>query len=317
MKKFITLFFLFVSVSAYAATDILTKCVENIYQDQEAWHDKIANIFSNEDDLSQAAVTKNKNKLYNLLAQNLLKICPADVLEIFNEKEGKINFEYNDKLYALEFNPKELQKYLNIETGILVINNTQLSPGDILTKSQTPKDTKFFSAACSPHSIWYNLDDDAAVNKAGQAAFNDKTNEFFLDFARGDNMRAFPGLVLMDITGSTQEKIVTFPNLAAGKNATSLFTEKLLKNTNCNNQGLAVYTVALKVAPDTSTDKRILAVAASSGYAIATGTTLGIISGAILGVAALGVATYSLYPEELRQIDQVMIVDGPHILHDN
>lgn len=324
MKKIITLFLLFISISAHAG-DSLEKCVNNIYQDQESWHDKINAIFSNDTELTQDMITKQQTKLYNLLAQNILTSCSADLFEIIDtEQRHTIHFEYNGDLYALKFTPSELKKYIGIETGILVVNNLALSPGDIFQKSQITKKNKFFSDACSTHLVTGPLfNKDAAVNKAGQSAFGDNDNYFFLDFADGDDMRAFPGLVLMDMVNSTKEKLVTFPTLAEGKKETEDFFKKLQDQKSCNNQGLAVYTVALKVAPDTTTDKAAwvsagAGVAAVAGTAAATGVTIGVISGPVgwlvLGAAGLGAAVYGLYPEELRQIDSVMILSGPYIL---
>lgn len=327
MKKIITLFLLFIgaSLSAYA-NNVVEKCTEQIYRNQ-VWHDKIKGFFPEETDLTQETITKKSSTLYDLLAQNVLTSCSDDLLEIFKHTEkNTVYFEYGTDLYALEFTPSELQKYIGVETGILVINNRSLSPGDILKKSQTPSGkNKFFTNNCSTHIVqWPAFNVNADVNKVGKSVFSDPTNYFFLDFAQGDNMRAFPGLVLMDEANSTSEKIVTFSNLAMGKEKTEAFFKQLQTKSGCKAQGLAVYTVALPIGNNTSANNTIMAstglgVAAGSAGAGIAGVTAGIISGpigwTILAAAGIGTAAYALYPKEIRPIDQVVILDGPHILN--
>jgi hypothetical protein len=206
-----------------------------------------------------------------------------------------------------------------------------------------------FSDECSDWSIADNLDDDGAVNKIGQSIFNEfggSKNEFFLDFTEGDNRRAFPGLVLMDETGSGREKIVTYRNLKTGLSKAQQFA-KSLKSSECANQGLAVYLVALDVKKDSSSSKKGWAIAAGIGggamtwMGLSAGATYAFLAG---GVSALGSATaiaapgtmaamalgpvgwiiagvavatataVALYPSEIEDLQQVMVIDGPYNL---
>ena len=237
--------------------------------------------------------------------------------------------------------------YMSIRTGILVSNKKDLAPGDVFELSSIPKKEKIFPDQCSDWVIWDNLDDTAAVNKTGQKVFSDaiyggRKNEFFLDFADGDNMRAFPGLVLMDKTWSTTEKIVTYNNLNTGIEKTQSFAQGL-RGTAC--QGLAVYSVILDVKRDNSRwNKTGWAIGASVGggafawvgisaAAAATGSTAvtGGIASAMLstaagasavpvwgwiaaGVLVAAATVVSLYPAEIEKLEQVMILDGPYIV---
>ena len=205
------------------------------------------------------------------------------------------------------------------------------------------------------------MDDDAAVNIAGQSTFNEfggSKNEFFLDFADGDNRRAFPGLVLMDDTGSSREKIVSYRNIATGIAKAEEFAEKLKKTACYNQDGLAVYLVALDVKriediqKENPAGKDVNTSGWQTGWAIAAGvggaatTWIGASAAAVavssaatswvpawLGSAMLATATTSwvpvvgwiagaltvtavtvasLYPYEIQDIQQVMILDGPY-----
>lgn len=301
MKKFIILFLTLVNMTAHASGE-LEACVNNVYRQPE-WYTKIQELVSSEGtEPKQGIITKNRTKLYNLLAENFLKFCSDDLIKIFSSKEkGKMYFDYKTDLYALEFDLSELQKYLSIEAGILVIDNTKLSPGDTLQKPGTPTDKrKFFSNNCSTHVVaWPRFNYDAAVNKAAQKAFGDTDNYFFLDFAQGDDGRAFPGLVLMDKSKSPSERIVTFSNLATGKEKTEAFAKELQQTyTACRSQGLAVYTVALTTGLNESPDK---SAAKTLGWGLITGT--------------VGMTAYLLSPEKIRNIDQVVILSDPYILN--
>jgi len=354
MKKLFLLFLIFFSVAAQAtALDI---CLQKISLNDNFWQERlfnkkngIFNTLGDQEKLTDEMVQKNKAKIYTLLAGNILLNCNKDLANIEEQPRGLIYFKHDTNNYAFDFSTKTLFDYMEMRTGILVINKKNLSHGDVLELSSLPKNKKFFSDKCSDHTIWDNLDDDAAVNIAGQAVFNEyggSKNEFFLDFAEGDNRRAFPGLVLMDKTWSTKETIVTYRNINTGLEKTRLFASKL-KNSACSNQDLAVYSVILDVKRDTSSEKKGWAIAAGIGggtmawiglsagavaLPLAATASLPVIIGnamlstaaaatsvpgwgwIVAGVAIAGATAISLYPSEIEKIDQVMILDGPYNL---
>ena len=249
----------------------------------------------------------------------------------------EIPFTHDNKEYAFDFDVTQMFDYTNnIRTAILVINKRDLSAGTVLKLSDLPKSTSFFSPyhffsdECSDHVIVDNLDDDAAVNVAGQAVFNEygsSKNEFFLDFSEGNNRRAFPGLVLMDKTWSGKEQIVSYLNPSIGMQKVQQFAEKL-KNSACANQGLSVYLVALDVKRDASGEKKDKwsiglisgagAGAATAGIALWTGAaasaTVPVVGWIVAGVLATAATIVTLTPATIEKLDQVMILDGPYNL---
>lgn len=354
MKKLLIAFLMLFCVSAYA--NVLDTCVQKIAKNDELWQqrlfDKNDGIFKSlgdQEQLTDEIVQKNKSKIYTLLAGNVLLQCAGDLVNILNLNQGIIQFKHDTHNYAFQFNTEEMINYMGVRTGILVMNRRDLTQGEVLELSSIPRKQKFFSDECSDWTIADNLDDDAAVNIAGQAVFNEyggSKNEFFLDFADGDNRRAFPGLVLMDKTGSTAEQIVTYPNINAGKAKTEQFA-KQLKNTACSLKGdLAVYLVALDVQRDTSSEKRGWMIGASIGggamawIGISTGlasisflssvgwiasmgsaasataaaitAATGPVGWIVAGVAIAGATAIALYPSKIEDLKQVMILDGPY-----
>ena len=140
-----------------------------------------------------------------------------------------IGFKHKNKEYGFDFDLSRIFNKVGIQTGILVINRQDLHPAQILKLSDIPKKEKFFSDECSDWTIFDNLDDDAAVNVAGQAVFTEyggNKEEFFLDFAEGDNRRAFPGLVLKDKTWSGEEELVSYANIKTAVQRTEPFANK-------------------------------------------------------------------------------------------
>lgn len=346
MKKILLILFAFFISSADA--NILDTCITKIVETPELWQnmlfDKtngIFNILDDQEQLTDDIVQSNKSKIYTLIASDVLLNCRDNMANIAKIPRGQIPFNHDTHQYAFDFSTETMFDYIDIRTGFLVINKKNLKPGDVLQLSDIPRKQKFFSDECSDWTVWENLDDDAAVNIAGQAVFNEyggSKNEFFLDFAEGDNRRAFPGLVLMDKTGSTKETIVTYRNLRVALEKMQQFGEKL-KTSACTNQGLALYLVALDVQKDTTNAKVGWKVAAGVGggamawlgasYAIATFTTVsntaivasGIaamsvpVVGWIVGGIAVATATaIALYPSQIQDIQQVMILDGPYSL---
>ena len=334
----------------------LDDCLQKISSDNTLWQqrlfdkkDGVFNTLGEKEILTDELVQKNKAKIYTLLAGNIMLKCNKDLLEIAKIPRGLIEFVHDKNKYAFDFSTETAFSYIDMRTGILVINKRNLVPGEVLELSSIQKDKKFFSDECSDWTIWDNLDDDAAVNVAGQAVFNEfggSSNEYFLDFAEGDNRRAFPGLVLMDKTFSTKEQIVSYRNINTGIEKARQFATKL-KGGVCSNQNLAVYLVALDVKRDTSSGKNGWVVAAGIGggafawiglsaAAVATPlaatawlptvvgnamlSTAAVSSGVpvagwvVAGVLVAGATAISLYPFEIEKIQQVMILDGPYHL---
>lgn len=329
-------------------------CLDAISKDKEIWQDVLFDhengIFKDikdTDDITDEIVEGNKNKIYTLIAGNIILRCNNLLGALAKKQRATINFTHNNKSYAFDFNTEKMFEFIDMRTGIVVTNKRTYSPGDVMLLSDFPQKTKLFSDECSDWTIADNLDDDVAVNKIGQSVFNEfggSKNEFFLDFTEGDNRRAFPGLVLMDKTGSTKEQIVTYRNLKTGLAKTQQFAQSL-KTSECANQGLAVYLVALDVKKDTSAEKNGWMIAAGiGGGAMAwVGTSAALVSygvslsglgilgkaltataaGAgsipvtgwiIAGVAIAASTAIALYPSEIENLQQVMVIDGPYNL---
>lgn len=339
-----------------AAESSVTACLDAISKDKEKWqdmlfdHDKgIFKDIKDTDDITDAMVEKNKNKIYTLIAGNIMTRCNKLLGDFYKKQRATIDFTHNNKSYAFDFSTEKMFDFIDLRTGIVVTNKRTYSSGDVMRLSDFPRNTKLFSDECSDWSIADNLDDDGAVNKIGQSVFNEfggSKNEFFLDFTEGDNRRAFPGLVLMDETGSTKEKIVTYRNINTGISKAKQFAQSL-KSSECSNQGLSVYLVALDVKKDTSSEKKGWMIAAGIGggamawMGLSAGVTYTFLAGGVsalggaLGAAApgtmaamalgpvgwiiagVGVATataIALYPSEIEDLQQVMVIDGPYNL---
>lgn len=266
----------------------------------------LKDLFPNE--LTDAQVQINRDKIYIAFAGAMLESCGSELMDIADLQEGLIILKKDDKTIGFKFSVPEIFDHLDFKAGIMVYNNKTKTAGSIIKLSDIK--SLYWSDDCSDHTIWENLDDDAAVNIAGQKVFQSyggSKNEFFLDFEEGNNRRAFPGLVLMDKTYSTSESIVVYTNLITAKQVARQFAEAL-SNTACSNQGLAVYLVALNVTKSTTSGNEGVAkgigysvgglaaantlVGAGLGVAGATGTTavLGTTAGAAGFNAAVGVA---------------------------
>lgn len=329
MKKILLILCALFISSAHA--DVLETCIEKIAKDNTIWQnmlfDKTNGIFNDlpeSSDLTDEIVDSKKQSIYALIGKDIELKCPEKLAAIAKKDRAVIPFTHNEKEYAFDFSIETMFDYVNdIRTGIIVVNKRNLSSGKVLKVSDFPKKQKIFSDECSDWTIFENLDDDGAVNIAGQAVFNEfggSKNEFFLDFTEGDDRRVFPGLVLMDETGSRTEKIVSYRNVKTGMQKMRQFAEKL-KGSACSNQGLAVYLVALDVQHD-STSKLpghwsigLLSTGGAAGataiFLTATAATVGWIASGVLLAAG---AVVALIPSPIEKIDQVMILDGPYNL---
>lgn len=343
IKLFALSFALFFSLNA-AFGSATEQCMQIISAHSDTFTDILySEIVKDSGELTQDFAKRNKPKILALIASNVLMYCMDGLADISDGERAKLPFVHDGKKYAFDFSIPEMFEYINIRTGIFVYNNRTKSYPDVVKVSDIPK--LYWSDSCSDHTIWDNLDDDAAVNVAGQRTFKEyggADHEYFLDFEKGNDMRAFPGLVLQDVTSSTEEKIVAYSNFIAGKQAAQNFAAAL-QNSACSNQSLAVYLVALDTAPDPN-NKDAWAIGASIGGGAmaliglgawaATGTAVAasgsmLLVNTVLGlsatasaipvagwiIAGIGVAVagvISLTPTKLQDIEQVAIMAGPY-----
>lgn len=293
MKQiFVLIASLFIFHSAHC--DLLTDCMDEITSNESFKSTLKDDVFKGAGDITKELVIQNKSKIFAAIGEGLLGVpaCLDNISAIARRKNGKVWLEYNGKTYAFQFSMSDLFEHVVIPTGIMVYNDRSLGPGDNIELSEIQK--LYWSDACSDHVIWDNLDDDAAVNVAGQKVFSQyggEKNEFFLDFEEGNNRRAFPGLVLMDKTQSSSESIVAFGNLQKAIKAAKDFADALT-DTVCSNDGLAVYVVALDGMPLPTKDR--------IGWSIAGYFTVG--------------WWVALVPTEIKDIEQVKVLDGPYII---
>lgn len=285
MKQiFVLIASLFIFHSAHCG--IWEDCM-NAITDNENFQQEIKKIFDT-GVISVEIVKANKSKIFAAIGEGLLDVpaCLDNISTIARLENGKVWLEYNGKTYAFRFKMSDLFNYVSIPTGIMVYNDRGFGAGDVIKLDEITE--LYWSNECSDHTIWWdNLDDDAAVNVAGQKVFSQyggEKNEFFLDFEEGNNRRAFPGLVLMDETRSFSESIVAFSNLQTAIKAAEEFANAL-NGTVCSRDGLAVYVVVLEE------DRMGL------------GT-----------VSYVAENNWSLIPTGIKDIKQVTVLDGPHII---
>jgi len=325
LKKILFLLF-FVQIGLCAntyAADPIPTCIQEISKETK-FYDGLKNILKNKG-LNQENIKKNQEKIYDLVAENIITHCLGDINafvdEIVDSQTLRIPFEMRDAnnkpvYYAFEAPTEKLFDHINIPTGILVAPTMGKKRGDVITFSEMPKDY-FWSESCADHWVKINIDDDSPVNLAGRAAFKEYSNiEFFLDFPKGTGMRAFPGLVLGADTGiGGKEQIVWFRNYLTARKAAEEFARSL-KPTMCSRDNLEVYLVSLGTQKVTTGDSKqgfgIAAGVASTLTVVAIGASASGVGIAIGAIAALGAGVAALWVETLGDIQQVMVLDGPH-----
>lgn len=348
------LFYFFSCIcGALASTSAMCEvaCLKVIGQNTELFLNPMKEIINQNADFQEIIKTKesfqefidrNKSKFYGLVAGNVLTQCLGnnyyDLNAIADSETITIPFTIDNKKYDITVNSSNLFEYIDLPTAFLVVNNRTKVPGDIIKKSDMPRDY-FFTNTCSDYHTRFNLSNKAPVNIAGQESFpiyGGKKNEFFLDFPVGKSCRAFPGLVLGDYGGwGGKEKIVAYNNYREGRNALKTFA-KTLQNTSCGNQGLAVYQVSIDAMPVEKNGKKGWAIAggvtggtmatlgvsyAITGTTSVLGSTAGLITAVggpvgwiIGGVLAATATTIALLPKDLADIDQVMVMSEPEII---
>lgn len=254
MKKLLLILCAFFPFSANAGA--LENCLSKIATQDTEWNsdlfDKTKGVFGflgDKDELTDEIVQDKKEKIYILLAKKITEKCPSDIILIAKQKgRGIIPFSHNNKEYVFDFDVQKVFNYTNAQLGFIVVKNKNLSRNDILKVSDIPNKSKFFNSSCSAQNARIVIPDDTAVNVAGQAVFSEfggDKNEFYLDYAEGDNRRAFPGLVIMDQSLSPVESMVIYQSLPIALERYEQFGEKL-KSSACSNQNLALYLVSIE-----------------------------------------------------------------------
>jgi len=324
---------------------LIDKCIERFVKKADMWQDPLFNktngVFKDIDantQITKDLVDSRRATLLSLIGANVKQHCLHDLAAITQQKgKSKISIDHSGNNYIFDFDVDELADYMPIRVGILLAPRTlNKNINDIITEAEMPTDY-WWNKDCSDHTIWFNLDDHASVNKAGQAVFKEfggDEHEYFIDFPVGSGgHRAFPGLILRDKTGSTEDLIIVYNNVKAGLEKIEAF-QKALQNSKCSTDGLSAYLVALDASLpiDTSTNAGWYVAAgvdaawltamglgaAGVGGSTAVGTALAAAAGTgpvgwiIGGVALAGIGIYSIYPSDIADIKQVAVISGPY-----
>ncbi len=316
--------------SSKGSNRFISECIARFANNDEKWQNALFNkstgIFkdvADNADLAEDVITAHQAEIYNLLAANTKDFCLGDIgLIAKNGGNATINFKHNNKNYSFNFSVEELFRYLPIRVAILITNDRTKKANDVITKASMPTNY-WWNKDCSDHIIWSNLDDDAAINKAGQAAFSEfggAQHEYFIDFPVDSSCRAFPGLILQDITGSSTEGIVVYNNVQLGLQRLTDFV-KNLNGSQCSRDNLSAYLVAIDAtAVPTESTHLVGDIITGVGGTAAVGGTVGVVVGGvsnpvgwvILGVGAVIAGISSVVPTDIADIQQVAVIDGPY-----
>mgnify|MGYP000874290887 CR=1 FL=1 len=355
INKLVTfLLLLFIVTPSFG--DAWQDCAKNIIQDGE-FAQNVRDIVGDDRNDAQKILQSRASDIRFKLVDKMFSVknglCKNEIVDIARMKTLKLSFDVDGKIYRFDIDVDTLFDYFPTQTAIMVYNDRSKKIWDQITNDSIK--SLYWSDECSDHTIWENLDDSAAVNVAGQQIFTEyggTKNEFFLDFEKGNNQRAFPGLVIEDVTGNTEENLVLFTHLPTALKKFDAFA-KNLENTTCGNQGLAVYLVSVAGTPDS---KNNINVAAGKGFEPGGGTGRNIGAGVGIGIgvpvlagmttAALGATTtgaimsfglaaagtmnpvgwivggvalvaggiIALVPTDIADIKQVYVLYGPYII---
>lgn len=236
------------------------------------------------------------------LAESVKSHCMTELHKIANGSNNlTVPVNIAGATFRVNLTVDELFEYMTIYTAIVVSDNRALAPGATIANSGG---AKYWSKECSPHTVMWNLSDKAGVNKAGQAAFTQfggSDNEYFLDFPKGDNQRAFTGMVMVDKTYSVQDDIVVFSNFKTGLDTTAAFA-KALNGGPCagTTNRLAVYYVMVPITLVNSLDQAAQMADITNGLVVLSGLGGFIASGFIHPYAG--------------KIESVTVLSDPYIV---
>ena len=259
-----------------------------------------------------------RNEIYQKYASAMAISCGDRLAAIAQlDDAGTIAFRFSeDTTYGFIFDVEELFDYMPGQYGIMVWNDSTRSRESVIERatgrnSSPSSDAvgwigfasgsnvrhRWWTKECSDHEVaWSGINRNSGVGTAARQAFgadffgpNDK---FLIDFPMGDNMRAFPGLLLVNVPGNitNSQSIVIYRNMKTGIQRAQSFAEALSRNNNsCSGQGLVVYLVSLTASnerADPRTGKIVWStVGGYGGTAAVAGATVGI------KAAAAGTAT--------------------------
>ena len=313
------------------STRFINECISKFATDKTKWQDALFNkdtgVFKDIADnakLTQDVIDLHEADIYNLLVANVREYCLGNIGAIAkNGGTGTIQFEHNKQIFSFNFTVEKLFKYFPMRVAMLILKDSTKKPNDIIKKSELPTNY-WWNKYCSDHIIWSNSDDDAAINQAGQAAFTEfggAEHEYFIDFPVGKSCRAFPGLILQDITGSTVEGIIVYNNIQLGLQRLIEFTNAL-KGRQCSKDGLSAYLVAIDATIPTESTHIFGDVTAGLGAGTATagGITIAVaglsnpVGWVLLGTGAVAAGLGSLIPTDIADIQQVAVIDGPYLI---
>lgn len=346
MKKTITfLFFLFCITPTFA--DSWTTCAEKIVK-EGTFSKKITEIIGENRENAGEILQSNADEIRLILLDKMFGhynktagLCNDEIIGIAKMEKLQLAFDVDGNEYEFDIDVNKLFDHYPTQTAIIVYNNRDKELFNTI-KNNDIKNI-YWSDECSDHTIADNLDDDAIVNIAGQETFSEyggKNNEFFLDFEKGNNQRAFPGMLLSDESGSTTEKIVIFTHLPTAIKKMQAFA-KNLENSSCGNQNLAVYLVSiagnkynhskgygtaaslvsgvptLVIGVSTAIALTSTSVAVTAGTT-ALGATIAAVGGPIgwiVGGGMIGIGYgIAMIPDDIADIEQVYVLDGPYII---
>ena len=311
IKKLIP-FLLAVFYVTSAFSNAWDDCSQRLIQDG-GFAEKMTQIIKdNREDPTEILEKKTDDIRFLLLAKMFSDdtgLCKNEIIDIAKMDSLQLAFDIDGTEYEFDIDVNTLFDYFQTQTAIMVYNDRSKKMWDPI-KNDDIKNL-YWSDACSDHTIADNLDNDASVNIAGQKIFTEyggTENEFFLDFEDGNNQRAFPGIIISDESNSTEEKLVVFTHLPTAIKKAEAFA-KNLTNSNCGNQGLAVYLVSLVGNSDkenskiTGIEDTIKSATSDAGGGKAgsiiagTGVGIGAIivgSATITGAGAIGTAAYGV-----------------------